>query len=190
MATPFVAEPIPGMTVLGIAGRAGSGKSWLANVLGQWGWRPFHFAWHLKGDAQKIGYSFQEAHHTKPPEMREWLQRYGTEENRDVYGDDCWVRVTYGWLRLLKQFYGFGKIVIPDVRFHNEADMIHAMGGKIIQLYHGDREYPLDGTEAADHPSESEMDTYGEIDATLVNDVAMREHKALLHITKQGVRIY
>lgn len=69
---------------------------------------------------------------------REFLQRYGTESHRDVFGYDFWVdqvlpyisqRDINGWAEVADQ-----KLVISDVRFDNEAARISYYQGTLVQI--------------------------------------------------------
>ncbi len=83
----------------------------------------------------------------RPINIRTFLQRYGTEAHRDVFGADFWV----------DQFFkglpdDLGKIfVITDVRFENEAIAIHQIGGWVIRV---DRPNVVE----MEHPSERTLD--------------------------------
>lgn len=62
--------------------------------------------------------------------MREFLQRYGTESHRDVFGENFWLDYT-----LPKDaFYAGRKIVITDMRFENEAKRIKYCGGHCVRI--------------------------------------------------------
>ncbi|HEX8426510.1 hypothetical protein [Hymenobacter sp.] len=64
-------------------------------------------------------------------------------------------------------------ILIPDVRFPNEADLIRGRGGLMLRV-EGD---PLlqrgDGTRDDNHPSETALDAYPHFAATLYNTASM-----------------
>ena len=60
---------------------------------------------------------------------REYLQRYGTESHRDVFGDNFWVDLALAKATDVSKLY-----VITDVRFPNEADAIHAADGGVIHI--------------------------------------------------------
>lgn len=56
--------------------------------------------------------------------LRTALQRYGVEAHRDIFGQDFWVEAALG-----PTIWDLGtKIVVPDVRFENEARAIHRQG--------------------------------------------------------------
>jgi len=58
---------------------------------------------------------------------REFLQRYGTESHREVFGSNFWVQ------QLTNQTYKFkDNTVFTDVRFNEEVDYIKAIGGKML----------------------------------------------------------
>lgn len=78
--------------------------------------------------------------------FREFLQRYGTEAHREIFGEDFWVDQC-----LPLQSYSGRKIVIPDVRFENEASRVIAIGGSIVRIDRGIVNDDL-------HPSETIID--------------------------------
>ena len=62
--------------------------------------------------------------------FREFLQRYGTESHRDVFGDNFWADQT-----LPKDaFYRGRNIAITDLRFENEAMRVHSCGGFVVNI--------------------------------------------------------
>lgn len=62
--------------------------------------------------------------------FREYLQRYGTEAHREVFGDNFWVDIA------VKGFEDhFAEIVcVTDVRFENEAQAIQDCGGYVVRV--------------------------------------------------------
>lgn len=82
----------------------------------------------------------------KPPGIRELLQEYGTDVRR-ADDPEYWVKrwlVTYGSL-------GKPHVVVPDVRFPNEARMVTELGGYLIRVLR-----PGHGAPASRHASEQE----------------------------------
>lgn len=70
-------------------------------------------------------------HHFAPAveiTMRQYLQRYGTEAHRDMFGEDFWANAVYlgGHLHHL--------VFVTDVRFENEARRIHEAGGVMARV--------------------------------------------------------
>lgn len=81
------------------------------------------------------------------PEVRRLLQVFGTEVGREILGADTWVNATSR--KVKAELRGGGKVVITDVRFPNEADMIHNLfAGDIIRIYRSGL------PDADNHPSE------------------------------------
>lgn len=80
------------------------------------------------------------------PHVRKLLQRLGTEAGRAVLGQDIWVDTLFRSPP--------ARLVIPDVRFPNEAEAIKAHGGVVIRV---DRPgcQPVNG-----HPSETALDDF------------------------------
>ena len=110
---------------------------------------------------------------------REFLQFYGTEAHRDVFGSNFWVDVVLppavemdGYNRWWDSFLDIdgepaNVAVITDVRFPNEAERIQELGGDIWKV-------ERDGSGAGDHASEQELD--GElIDVVIDNNGSLDE---------------
>lgn len=72
---------------------------------------------------------------------REYLQRYGTEAHRAVFGEDFWINAV---LPNLRDRHNYGRkdlrkmknpvLVITDVRFPNEASAILSAGGEVWRV--------------------------------------------------------
>lgn len=68
----------------------------------------------------------------RPFSPREALQKMGTEVGRDVFHEDFWV------LQMEHRMQKYNKpVVITDVRFPNEIDWIHKMGGSVYEIQRG-----------------------------------------------------
>lgn len=61
------------------------------------------------------------------PEVRELLQKYGTEAGRDIHGEDCWVRV---WSTKVDSI--MENVIVTDLHFANEACAIRQRGGIVL----------------------------------------------------------
>ena len=79
--------------------------------------------WHIKNIVDDKGWDEAK----KEPEIRQLLQRLGTEGGRVALGEDIWVKT------LFNSPHG-ARIVISDVRFENEANEIRRRGGKVIRI--------------------------------------------------------
>jgi len=90
-------------------------------------------------------------------EVRRLLQVMGTEVGRKLIHEDVWV-----W-RLFNQIDTDERIVIPDVRFPNEARMIKDKGGEVWRINRHNH------SAVNDHVSERAMDNYM-FDRVVYND--------------------
>ena len=81
-------------------------------------------------------------------EVRRLLQVMGTEVGRKLINEDVWV-----WL-LFNKINTDERIVIPDVRFPNEARMIEQQGGEVWRINRHNH------TAVNDHVSEHAMDNH------------------------------
>lgn len=98
-------------------------------------------------------------------EMRELMQRIGTEVGRQMLGENIWIDYA------MKSIGEDDKVVFADVRFQNEAKAIAAYGGRVIRL-------ERDGVGPAnDHVSEHDLDHW-DFDATIFNDLSVDHLRA------------
>lgn len=145
-------KPISGTKVIGLGHSARQGKDTVAN-----------FMIDIMGSSVvRIGfadalYAVARVEHgmtTKDPAL---LQRLGTEVFR-AKDPNTWIRTLYYTALDRKPEV----LVIPDVRFPNEADFVHEMGGHLVKIVR----YNLDGTKFQDpsrnpdHPSEASLNDY------------------------------
>lgn len=79
------------------------------------------------------------------PDFRRYLQRLGTEGIRGNFGEDAWVDIAK---RTIQELPVDTKIVMPDVRFPNEAQAVKDLGGVVWRT-----ERP--GFDGGPHPSEA-----------------------------------
>jgi hypothetical protein len=138
--------------VVGLVGFIGSGKGAAGDIISDFGYKKESFAagvkdtaatmfgWPrdlLEGDTE-LSRNFRE----QPCEFwskkfgrdftpREALQKMGTEVGRDIFHKDFWVLSLESRLKDDKNY------VITDVRFPNEIDWIHKMGGDVIEIQRG-----------------------------------------------------
>lgn len=67
-------------------------------------------------------------------EIRQLLQRMGTEAGRKILGEDIWIQTAHERIPFnAVKNHNLG-VVIPDVRFPNEAQWIHDIGGKVVRI--------------------------------------------------------
>jgi hypothetical protein len=63
---------------------------------------------------------------------REYLQFFGTEGHRDVFGQEFWVEVTER--KLAEMAWAVDVVFITDTRFENEAQMVHHHEGEVWEI--------------------------------------------------------
>jgi dephospho-CoA kinase len=132
--------------IIGITGKAGSGKDTLAQNLINNGYIKLSFGSALKDIVSIItGWSRDFVDGTnderhlretlKHPDYnktcRELMQIIGTDLFRNQLADNIWVNIIKNKIESDKTN---NKFVITDIRFNNEAHMIKSMGGHIIQI--------------------------------------------------------
>ena len=148
------------MKIIGISGKAGAGKDTLAQMLvlelyryGEC--RTVHFA--DVGKASEIKWLGMT--------VRELLQKFGTAIREGV-DPDFWVKSLFN-IYEDKDF-----IIIPDVRFPNEAKAIKDRGGILIRI-------ERNGAGAGNHISETALDDYKEWDYVINNNKSLEELKKM-----------
>lgn len=178
--------------ILGLMGRARSGKDTFATYLVRnHGFTRVAFADPLReiaaavdpivgyndhGDVSPIRYSdaidFYGYERAKDefPEVRRFLQRLGTDGVR-AFDGEFWVRLGAERVRKLA---ALGPVVVTDVRFPNEADALHALGGDLVRVVRG----VPDPAEVL-HDSETALDNY-HADFTVLN------HSTLAHLSQKA----
>lgn len=126
------------MILIGICGKLGSGKDYfVTNVVKKM--YPNHI--HVNfGDQIKINalvanpdVSFENVFVQKTKETRILLQKSGTENGRDIYGKDVWVKFFDNWVKLAK-LRGVSCVVCSDVRFKNEFDYFKQNDGILVKM--------------------------------------------------------
>ena len=110
---------------------------------------------------------------------REFLQRYGTEAHREVFGQSFWIDAAL-------QDVSADILVVTDARFANEAEAIRVRGGWVWEIVR-----PGHDLTDTSHPSEQRLDETL-IDLSIVNHsdlsvLRMHVFQALNHwVTRVG----
>jgi hypothetical protein len=137
------------MQVIGLNGLKSSGKSTAAQYLvSEHNFTEISFAYLLKVSVcQLFGITMEQIEEMKNDPaasvrltfpngtyktmtFREFLQRYGTEAHRDVFGFDFWVEQMLAHYDLQPS----GRYVAADCRFQNEAIALKRLGGYIVRV--------------------------------------------------------
>jgi len=117
--------------IIGLAGKARSGKDTCASFFMKRGFHRYAFADPIKSTVNPLfgwddRHGFGELKEVVDPfwgvSPRYVYQKFGTEFARETVRDDFWLRVAFLKLRDIPL------VVIPDVRFNNEAEWVRQHG--------------------------------------------------------------
>jgi hypothetical protein len=111
---------------------------------------------------------------------REFLQFYGTEAHRDVFGKEFWNEQTQEKLEELISGHEVDVVFLTDLRFENEAEMIHRLGGEVWEVLRPEAEATADM-----HASEAGL-TPEQIDFRVYNTGTFMEFKASVRAICEG----
>lgn len=174
------------MQIIGIAGKMGSGKDTIADVLvARYGFRRISMADAIRAECasaiergrapdgcpddirqivERDGWGPGMVY-AKPTvvSMRRLLQYWGTEHRR-AQDPDYWVKRTREALGSIA-----GPVVIPDIRFANEAALVRELGGQVWIVRRSQADATRDPA-AHSHISEQFCDQYTRWDAAIQND--------------------
>jgi hypothetical protein len=174
--------------ILCISGKLGVGKDYIAeNIILPFLTQKGHkvmlvaLADHFKIETiskDKVPYS--DVFYKKTPISRKLLQHRGTEEGRNVYGENIWIDTLLTWMRLHSERSKIDYYIILDCRFKNEIFNFEKLGSKSLRILaptrnekklreesNGDENVYLS---IKNHPSETDLDDYTEFDFIYNND--------------------
>lgn len=179
--------------IIGLAGYAQSGKDTVAQILvDNYGFRRVAFADKVREFVYELNPpmdpTFKETvtlqtvvnvngweKAKKFKSVRETLQNVGLAA-RTVFGNDFWVK------QALREFSPEEKIVITDVRFPNEAEMVKRLNGQVWRVLRP-------GVNAVnDHISETAMNDY-EFDFDIYNDSTVTALSMDIEILMEDLRV-
>lgn len=162
------------MEIIGISGKAGSGKDYIGkHVLEPLGYKKWALAWPMKNEAlgENRNWTHDMVHVTKPPLVRAFLQKRGTEDGWMKHDMDYWLRIAAGWMMTMEQEWGVSKFYIPDVRFPHEVTFIRdVLQGRVFRIV-SDRRNNLT-PEQQQHTSETALDGWTNYDGYIQNYMA------------------
>ena len=175
---------MPQPPLIGIAGRARSGKDTVANfIVAAIGGYRYSFADPIRAMLTPLGVDMSDPYWQARKEdiipalgvsPRRMMQTLGTEWGRNLISYDLWLVLAHQ--RLLHSGPG---MVIPDVRFENEATWVRKHGGRILHVIRPDAK----AVEA--HASEAGIEMQ-DADARLFNSGTLEELqlsvRELLHV--------
>ena len=173
------------MEIIGLMGHQGVGKNYIADLLlknlSKKNTIIIAFADHFKIDCIcKHNCDYNKVFGEKDYETRRLLQKVGTEEGRNKFGENIWINVIETWIKLLNE-RGVERFIISDVRFVNEAEWVKKMNGILIKIDAPKRfrirlEKETNNNEELinqikNHKSEIMIDEYKEYDILIKNDL-------------------
>lgn len=171
--------------IIGVLGRKGSGKDTIADhIVKKYNFEKMQFAEPLK-NACKVLFDFTDEQlygslkETIDPQWgvtpRHVLQYVGTDMFRNHINGLIPNTDNNFWVNLMKNKYlkkceqdKNTKVIVSDVRFQNEIDIIHKLNGKVIKLMRPS----LSNNDA--HESEKNIDLL-DGDFTIINDGTLEE---------------
>lgn len=151
--------------VLGFCGPAGAGKTTAAcTIVGQYpGWIRVSFADPLRSMLAALGLTPEDMSIRKEEPCallggrtpRHAMQTLGTEWGRGKIDPGLWLRAAQH--RALIHLAAGHAIVFDDVRFDNEAELIHALGGRVVGLSRSHDSSPVVSAHASEHGISPEL---------------------------------
>jgi len=203
--------------IIGINGSIGSGKDFFAETLAEFSFKPVErhaFADKLRLITEQLtGYYMTMTHEPNKPfynpvynytqddknvyldmwgkTVGQILQQLGTEALRDNFDTDVWVKSLFASVG--KEALDKGHIlVIPDVRFPNEADYILEQGGILIKIVGDPMGVRANSKRDLNHPSETALNDYTNFTEIIENDIAdvsIFQEKVRRFMFKHGVSV-
>lgn len=132
------------MNLIAFTGKKYAGKSTAAREITKLVEYPatLSFASPIKRAALAMGFTNEEVYSNDKEDLiapfnvsiRRVFQSLGTDWGRNMIHPDIWLRM-FERQYLLQKKSGTQLVVVDDVRFDNEADMIISLGGTIIEVF-------------------------------------------------------
>lgn len=177
--------------IIGFSGKMGTGKNYIAeNLLPhilnkmlnniQYYYLSFGDQIKVELGCRNSDLTYDKLFNNKTKEVRQQLQRYGTEQGRDKYGKDIWIRSMGMWMDIFKNRTPDKNnvFIITDVRFKNEADWIKQHKGILIRVNADKRNEKRVQEEGSqdnkNHSSETDLDDYP-FEHVINNDIGMEK---------------
>jgi hypothetical protein len=183
--------------LIGICGRKRSGKDSISDMfIDKFGFVKRSFAGPLKeacciifgfNDEQINGNLKETIDETWGMTPRYILQAVGTDLLRNQIDKNIWIKSMERFLLNNPN----KNVIIPDIRFSNEADFVRTCPGRQGILIKVER--PSLGVNKDMHPSETEMENYNKCDFLIVNNQSLAYlqetlfNKLVLDITKRSI---
>ena len=187
--------------IIGFIGHQGVGKNYISekilpDILEKKNTLCVAFADHFKITAiSKYNADPKKVFGQKDFNTRKLLQKLGTEDGRNVFGKDIWIKHLEAWMDTYAS-RGIERFIITDLRFKNEIDWAKSVGSKIIKIHAPDRYHERLLQESAgdikryndikNHPSEKDIDNHTNYDILVDNTKNSKTLKSsLIHFFSQ-----
>lgn len=166
--------------LIGITGKAGAGKDTIADLcVKEFGAVKYNFALPIKqminimlgttmGNWEDREWKEGGLDWLSNVSPRRMAQTLGTEWGRNLVDPDLWVKIAMLRFQHHADSGHRTPFIIPDVRFDNEAEAIHRIGGKVIRVVRPNV------VSVAAHVSEAGVSD-NLVDGTIVNDGTLDE---------------
>lgn len=169
--------------IIGLLGHQGVGKNYISEkilptILSKKNYVVLAFADHFKIDCiSKHNVDYNKVFGEKDFETRRLLQLCGTEEGRNKYGFDIWVKTMHNWVKVLSS-RGVERFIISDVRFENEIEWIKSLGGIIIKIEATERykQRLINETNGDEEKMKEIMNHYSEINIDIIKNYDILIH--------------
>lgn len=165
--------------LIGISGKMGSGKSTAIEAMKTLG-KPVYvhkFAAPLYQIQEQI-YRIIAPVYQRPEDFvkdRKLLQWIGTDWGRETIRESLWIDLWKSRAEMIKTKDPTVTLVSDDTRYDNEAEMIHSMGGVVIEITRSDStQHAVGGEGIKNHKSESGISPHL-IDYRITNDGTLEE---------------
>lgn len=166
------------MQIIGIAGKAESGKTTLANILKERLEENHKRVLLINyGDFVKfICKQYYNWNGEKDEYGRALLQHVGTEQGRMMVDENIWVDMVINTVEVALRDYDVA--IVADCRFPNEFDRWEEKGKKILKIRIVRPEYQNKLTEEQkNHASETSLDNYRDWDLFICNEGTIEKLK-------------
>jgi hypothetical protein len=99
------------------------------------------------------------------PYIRHVMQRIGDEAGRQIHGEYVWTNIAN--TRIAELLYSGKRVVVTDLRYDNEAHMVHHLGGKVVLI-------KRPGTATSYHASEAGL-PMSLVDRVILNETSVEQ---------------
>lgn len=176
--------------LIGITGRVGAGKTTIAEYLkSNYGFKIYSFSTPLKEVVSNLFlmplddfYNPNKKMVTNPcwgKTPREILQVFGTECIRNHFGRDFWVKrmgQVLKWDSLIVHGRFTSPVVIDDIRFPEETNMVIEKGGLLIKVVRSNNPYEIDQNHESERMIGIKYDTQINNDSDVQNLCSKVDH--------------